>query len=96
MITNKDLDAAADSARLLGGHMETDGDHVIITGVQGIGSQPMPMIQGVERLREAISSKISAAILGFRGAIRCCISAGIDCDQVYNLVKKDPSTKDAI
>lgn len=92
MITDKDLKTAKDQARLLGGHMDIDGDHVTITGIHGIGPHPMPMVQGVERLREAISSKVGAAILGFRGAIRCCRSAGLDCDQVFMLVRDDRST----
>jgi hypothetical protein len=93
MVTNKDLDLAANSARLLGGHMEIDGDHVIVTGIDGIGSHPMPMIQGVEIIRDKIASKVGAAILGFRGAIRCCRQANLDADQVYKLVRDDPSTK---
>ena len=38
-------------------------------------------------MADSEKQKVGAAILGFYGAIKCCLHDGLDPDQVYQLVK---------
>lgn len=90
MIAKQDMPKAYEMAALLGGQLTPTHDGLWkVVGIDGIGPRPMPLIQATERLRERIDSKISAAILGFRGAIRCCRAAGIDEYRVFKLVQEN-------
>lgn len=87
MVSGKDVKELQQSALLLGGRMDVDGDHATVIGIKGIGDLPMPLVQVAEAIRAAMQSRVGAAILGFRGAIRCCVAANLDCDRVYQLVR---------
>lgn len=87
MATQSEIEELAKSIRLMGGTVVIGADTVTIAGVSGIGPHPMPFIQAAERMRQAMSSKIGAAILGFRGAVRCCRMAGLDENKVFELVR---------
>jgi hypothetical protein len=39
------------------------------------------------KVADSEKQKVGAAILGFYGAIKCCLHDGLDPDQVYQLVK---------
>ncbi len=90
MTTNEEIESLSAA---LGGSVEfvVTGGVVVavhVYDVNGIGHNQMPLVQAAERLRGRISDKVGAAILGFRGAIRCCRVAGLDEDRVYQLVKE--------
>lgn len=68
-------------------YFDEDG-RVRVKGIEGIGPHPMSLLSAVEKLRDVVSRKAGAAVLGFRGAIRCCRAAGLDEEMVFRLVQK--------
>jgi hypothetical protein len=87
MTTPAEIAELSEMIRRMGGTITQDADTITVVGIQGIGPNPMPTIQAAERMREKAESQIGAAILGFRGAVRCCRYVGLDEDKVYEMVR---------
>jgi hypothetical protein len=86
MTDEREIERLSGLIRGMGGMVARQGDEITITGVAGVGPHPMPLIAAAERMRQVVSSKTGAAILGFRGAIRCCRAVGLDERRVFELV----------
>jgi hypothetical protein len=87
MTTTVELKGLAAKIESLGGKAEFIGDMVKITGISGIGPCPVGFVRAAEMMREIVSRKAGAAVLGFRGAIRSCRQGGLDENRIFELVK---------
>jgi hypothetical protein len=87
MTTDKELRELIETCTAMGATITNAAGTIRIAGLKNCGKLPMPPIQAAERMRELISTRIGAGILGFFAGVRCCDQAGLDADQVYCLVR---------